>query len=326
LHVSDSLPVYAVRVHVFVRQGREDDFRAELTSINAACAQITDFLGLGTDVESGSSHSTHWLLSYRFVSREGRDACQALVLRSLQRMSEMMTSPPVVDLDSHRDQRRAAEVVTARVPTDKSGEYVGLRQEMNALVAAAPGFVSVETHPPTEEDDTWVTTITFDTQADLESWVNSSERERLVSKLQSLAPDEVRTLPTGFGQWFAVNAVGMVQAPAWKQAMTVVAVLFAMTSVLNIFLGDFVGQGWTIRGDRVFSGLGLPMPVVVFIGSVVGTCLLTWVLMPIATRLLAWWLDPGVTRSRTILGVIVLIVVYGIEIAFFTTVFRTLGI
>jgi len=193
-------------------------------------------------------------------------------------------------------------------------------------VAAAPGFVSLETYPPAPGDDTWVTMITFASQDDLDAWYASPKRQAVLTRIHALAPDEVRTLPTGFGQWFSVNAVGMVQTPAWKQAMTVLAVLFAMVSVLNLTIGDAVGPGWTIEGQPIYKGLGLPFPIVVFIGNAIGTALLTWVLMPIATRLLAWWLDPGVSRRHTVMGVLLLLVVYVVEIAVFTTINRTLGI
>jgi antibiotic biosynthesis monooxygenase (ABM) superfamily enzyme len=107
--------------------------------------------------------------------------------------------------------------------------------------------------------------------------------------------------------------------------MTALAVLYAMVSVLNITLGNFIGQGLRVEGTPVVSGLGLPLPLVVFIGNAVGTILLTWVLMPVVTRLLAWWLNPAATSAQTIRGVLLLLVIYVIEVVFFVWVFRTFG-
>jgi CBS domain containing-hemolysin-like protein len=69
----------------------------------------------------------------------------------------------------------------------------------------------------------------------------------------------------------------------------------------------------------------LPFPLVVFVGNAVGTILLTWVLMPIVTRLLNWWLNPAASREQTIGGVVLLLAIYVVEVLFFVWVFRTFG-
>jgi len=139
-----------------------------------------------------------------------------------------------------------------------------------------------------------------------------------------LGRDQDWVLPAGFRQWSSANQ-SAAQGPAWKQAMTALAVLYAMVSVLNITLGNFIGQGLHVEGTPVVSGLGLPFPLVVFIGNAVGTVLLTWVLMPVVTRLLDWWLNPAATSAQTIRGVVLLLVVYVIEVVFFVWVFQTFG-
>lgn len=314
--------VFSLTVHAFVQQGQEGTFHDRLTAINARCAAVTGFLGMGADSDSPGPASTRWALSYRFASEQGRSDCQAILTQALGELSDLMTTPPVFSAADDGGRRRSVEAITAHIPIDKRGQYSAVRDEMDAVVALAPGFVSLETYPPSPGDDTWVTMITFESQEDLDRWYASGARQQTLAKIHALAPDEVRTLPTGFGQWFSVNAVGMVQAPAWKQAMTVLAVLFAMVSVLNITIGDAVGGGWTIRGTRIYEGLELPLPM----KMTIGTALLTWVLMPIVTRLLAWWLDPGATRRQSVIGVLLLLVVYVVEVAIFTTIWKTLGI
>ena len=318
--------VFLLTAHVFVRNGQEGAFREWLPAINARCAEVTGFLGMGADADQPGPESTRWALSYKFSSAQGRDACQALLGEELDVAHDLVTVPPVFDAGDRGDTRRPVEAISARVPEAQRKNYAYLREEMDAVVAAAPGFVGLETYPPGPGDDLWVTMIIFDSQEDLDAWYASPERQAVLTKIHDLAPDEVRTLPTGFGQWFSVNAVSMVQTPAWKQAMTVLAVLFAMVSLLNITIGDALLGGWTIRGEKIYEGLGLPFPVVVFVGNAIGTALLTWVLMPIVTRLLAWWLDPGASRRNTIVGVLLLLVIYVVEIAVFTAIFTTLGI
>lgn len=294
--------------------------------MNAKCAALDDFLGVGSDSDAAGPGSTRWVLSYKYSSARAQAECEAILREDLAAAAALMTAPAVFDVGSRGDHRRPTEVITTHVPPDLRPRYAQLREEMDATAAQAPGFVSVDTFPPSGVEDTWVTAITFDSQASLDAWNSSKPRTELVAKLHELVPDEVRTVPTGFGQWFSVNAVAMVQTPAWKQAMTVLAVLAPMVAILNITIGDAVGQGWTIEGTPIYKGLGLPFPIVVFIGNAIGTALLTWVLMPIVTRLLAWWLDPGATRRKTLLGAILLLVVYAAEITIFTTIYKTLGI
>lgn len=313
-------------MHVFVKEDRVSDFQRRFSEINAACVGISGFLGQGADSAPAEHGAARWVFSYKYGSEEARSQCQSQLETAFASMTELLTTAPVINVDQRADVRRTVEIVTSRIAPDRLDEYSQLRNEMDSVVSRAPGFVSLETFPPSDGDDIWVTSITFMTPENLETWLSSPERARMREKLADLAEDDVRTVPTGFGQWFSVNATAMVQTPAWKQAMTVLAVLFPMVSIVNITIGDAVGAGWTIDGQPIYKGLGLPLPVVVFIGNTIGTILLTWVLMPIVTRLLAWWLDPGATRTRTIQGVILLLIAYAVEVTIFTTIFTTLGI
>ena len=323
---SADLPVFPFRVEVFVQPERVADFQARLLDLNAQCARQPGFLGMGADSPGPAAASMAWMLSYKFDSPQTRDAAADVVRAGVGAMSDLFTRPPVVSTAEALSDRRPLEVVWAHVPKNRSEEYRVAREQPNALASASPGFLSIDTFPPAAGEEIWVTQITFDSQASLDRWLASPKRREAVGAIQGLARDEVKVLPTGFGQWFSVNAVAMTQTPAWKQAMTVLAVLFAMVSLLNLTIGDAVGPGWTIEGTPIYKGLNLPFPMVVFIGNAIGTCLLTWVLMPIVTRLLAWWLDPGATRRRTIQGVVLLVVIYIVEVAIFTTINRTLGI
>ena len=313
-------------MHVFVKEDRVSDFQSSFSEVNSACVGISGFLGQGADSAPAEHGAARWVFSYKYGSEEARSQCQSRLEAAFASMSDLMTTAPVINVDERADVRRTVEVITSRIAPNRRDEYARLRDEMDSIASKAPGFVSLETFPPSDGSNIWVTNITFTTPEDLDLWMASPQRATMLAKFTPLAEDDVRTLPTGFGQWFSVNATAMVQTPAWKQAMTVLAVLFPMVSIVNITIGDAVGGGWTIEGQSIYKGLGLPFPMVVFIGNTIGTILLTWVLMPIVTRLLAWWLDPGATRKRTIQGVILLLIAYAVEVTIFTTINRTLGI
>ena len=53
--------------------------------------------------------------------------------------------------------------------------------------------------------------------------------------------------------------------------------------------------------------------------DVVSVALLTWVFMPWATKVFAWWLDPveGAALKPTIKGIVILVILYAITLAIF---------
>lgn len=218
----------------------------------------------------------------------------------------------------------ACEVVTARVSPDDDTAYRNLRAALDAEAATFPGFVGVEVFSPPPGGSNWTAVLTFASHADLQRWRESPERADLLHRARVVVEDQDWVLPVGFRHW-ASGRDSDTQAPAWKQAMTAIAVLYALVSVLNITLGNFIGDGLSVEGSKVVTGLGLSLPVVVFVGNAVSTVLLTWVLMPVVTRLLRWWLNPAASKAQTVRGVILLLVIYVIEVLFFVWVFRTFG-
>ncbi len=218
------------------------------------------------------------------------------------------------------------EVVVAQINDSQRARYEQLRNQLNEAARESPGLLRVSSHEGVgSQQGEFVTVLEFDTPAHLQQWRNSPHRSHLVAQIDDISPSSEQVVPTGFGQWFAVNASAQVQTPAWRQSMVMVAVLFGMVSVLDITLGNFIGKGLTVEGSEVFPGLGLPFPVVVFIGNVVSTILLTWVVMPVVTRVMSWWLDPHASKARTWQGIVLLLVIYVLEIAFFTLIFNNYG-
>ncbi len=231
-----------------------------------------------------------------------------------------MSNRTVEDGGSH-----AFEIVKATVAPGDETAYRSLRAALDARAAEFPGFVGVEAVPPAPGDTTWTVVLAFESDTDLQRWRTSPERTELLGRIHRVADDHDWVLPSGFAQWSSRHGRDPAGAPAWKQAMTALAVLYAVVSVLNITLGNFIGKGLSVEGSLVVRGLGLPFPVVVFIGNAVGTVLLTWVLMPIVTRLLNWWLNPAASSAQTVRGVALLLLIYVIEVMFFDWVFRSFG-
>jgi antibiotic biosynthesis monooxygenase (ABM) superfamily enzyme len=81
---------------------------------------------------------------------------------------------------------------------------------------------------------------------------------------------------------------------------------------LNLTIGSFL------------SGRGLPFAADVFVGNALSTAGLSWLLMPLAARIMAWWLSPRCNALNTALGSCLLILVYALEVATFLYLHATI--
>ena len=274
-------------------------------------------------VENGERE---WALTYRFATGEERESWMSSegYRAALAEDAEFFVIPPVEERVDRGEQPTATEAVVCVVPLRRAQEYRAARDEIDRAAAEFPGFVRIEHHPPSgPRDRTWTTVLAFESGEDLSRWRESEERARSVDRIRKIAPDVDKVLPWGFGRWFAVDAATGERTPAWKQAMVVQAVLYAMVSVLDMTLGNFLGTGISVRGDTWVTGLGAQLPVIVFISNLIGTALLTWALMPVITRVMQWWLRPDASRARTIQGTVLMIVIYAVEIAIFVAIYKS---
>jgi hypothetical protein len=82
-----------------------------------------------------------------------------------------------------------------------------------------------------------VVVLHFDTAAALRGWLDSPERAGWVARLRDEVGEfRLRTLPGGFGPWFA-------DPPApWKVALTVLLGLYPTVMLLTLFVGPHTSR------------------------------------------------------------------------------------
>jgi hypothetical protein len=83
---------------------------------------------------------------------------------------------------------------------------------------------------------------------------------------------------TGLESWFTAPGAPLHSLPKWKMAVATVAGVYPT----SLFLGETVG-----RVTREW-----PLPVRVLVFAILMVALLTWVVMPLVTRVLHGWLHP----------------------------------
>jgi len=309
-----------------VLAGRSEAFGTWLRDLLMLAVAAPGFIGVSRSEQESASGASSWKITYRFESGSDRDNWMQSpsLAKAHAEAGTLFASPPQAASDADGGASRMM-VVTSHVAPEREKDWRAAQARLNAAVVGFPGFDALDIFEPSDGSHNWTTVLTFRSERDLENWKSSAERGRLLSQFEESKHDSVDVGPASFGTWFATHATASRPVPEWKQAMVVLAVLYPLVSFYDITLGNAAGQGLAIAGHPIIRGLGLPFPVVVFLGNAVGTVLLSWMLMPAAIRLFDWWLDPAASHAQTIRGALLLIALYVLEVAAFSYVFETWG-
>lgn len=275
--MTDAIPTVVVARRV--KQGRESDFRLWNERLRIAAEQFPGHLGSEAQPPS-DAHPGEWINIYRFDSQETLDGW----LGSEERAGLMREGIDLVDGPT-REQRIAqrdfqSDVVTAvmsvRIHPQAFDEYRRAHVAIAQAMGRFPGFVRCElVEPDPGVQDDHVIVFSFDSRANLDNWLESSAREQVLRRIEPLIEGE-RTLNVvgGFGGWFAPERE---HAPVrWKQAIAVLIALYPMTLTIG-----FIQRA--VAPD-------VPFVPALFVSNVLGIAALTWLLMPVVTRVLDPWL------------------------------------
>ena len=178
-------------------------------------------------------------------------------------------------------------VTQTRVAAGHDAEFSRWQEEVNGVLAGIPGYLDhsvMPPNPPAQVD--WVTMLRFDSDAHLDAWLNSEQRQRLLKETPDFSPEfHVRKVRTGFDSWFTAGTRPGAEPPsAWKQSMVVLLVLYP-----TVFLfGFFVGTPFLMNQ-------GVPFWLTLFLSNAASTVLLGYWFTPQVSRALMWWLSPKPT-------------------------------
>lgn len=113
---------------------------------------------------------------------------------------------------------------------------------------------------------------TFDNEAERDAFYNSKLFKDWEAYTSTMAEAPVYRNLTGLEAWFR----SPLPPPRWKMAMATLCGVFPTSLLLSLTLGPYLQT--------------LPIPLRVFIIAMCMVALLTWVVMPVVTRLLKKWL------------------------------------
>lgn len=201
-------------------------------------------------------------------------------------------------------------VISTRVKPGREAEFQQWERRIASAQSRAPGFQGYRFEPPVAGvHDDWVAILRFDGDASLQGWMDLPVRAALLKEGEDFTETfHTRMVRTGFENWFGAASLAAAMAPAWKQNMVVLSLLYPV-----VFL-----FGWAVATPLLQGKLGWPFWLALFVGNIFSVLLLSK-LVPLVCNGLGWWLTPKETSTRTdAMGAALVIAAYALALGVFS--------
>lgn len=252
-----------------------------------------------------------WLIVQRFYNQESAGSWKyspeyGALIEKLQ---------PLICLNGLQEkiegESEVREGITEVIITDVLPEHEEAFRKWSAKIhqieATFEGFRGVYIQSPKENGGRhWITLLQFDSAAHLDNWLVSPERKQILKEGEPLVSSlETNRMASPFAGWFSSIAKGEEIPSVWQQTMIVLLILFPIVMLELKYLNPLL--------------LGLNSSLATFIGNTLSVTLIAFPFMPIILPRLSWWLFPDKRRplSLTLLGLVLMLILYLLEIALF---------
>ena len=205
-------------------------------------------------------------------------------------------------------------IISTRVKPGREAEYLAWVRRIAAAQSKARGLQGYRFEPPVpgvQED--FIAILRFDTEANLQAWLESPVRQALLAEAEPLTEEShARVASSGFEQWFRDAASADGPLPVWKMDMLVLLMLYPIVFLFGYFVGTPLLDGL----------LGLPFALSLFLGNIVSVGL-TGFLVPWIAGRFGWWLRPAPDRKVRIdlLGAAFIAAMYAAMVLWFLRLF-----
>jgi uncharacterized protein len=290
-----------------VREGMAEQFTQWQSAISTAAAEFPGFITQSV-LPPNPPLQVDWVIQQRFANVEAASAW----LRSERRTRLVDAAQPMLaghdDVHLVRDSTAGVRpapvsaVISSRIRPGQEAAFRAWEQRIAAAQAKSPGFQGYRFEPPipgVQED--WLAILRFDTERNLQTWLDSPERRQLLEEASPFLEEfHARVVRTGFEQWFP-SAGGGASAPAWKQNMIVLLLLYPVVFLFGVWMQTPV----------LIEKAELPFWLALFIGNVVSVWALSW-LVPWVSNGFGWWLAPARDAGRwtSVAGAALILVLY----------------
>src|SRR5580704_19341199 len=277
-----------------VRPEDSEAFARWQEQTSGVVAAFPGFIG-ETVMKPSPPSQVDWVILQRFAGTEAATAW----LHSEKRLERIASAGPMTlgrdDIHIVDDggvgvlPSPVSAVISTRIKPGQEIAYRGWEQRIAAAQSKAPGFQGYRFEPPVPGvQDDWLAIVRFDTEPNLQAWLDSPARQALLNDATAFTEEfHTRIARTGFDQWFPA-AVGSAGPAAWKQNMLVLLMLYPVVFLFGIW----------VQTPVLMGKAGLPFWLALFIGNVASVLLLNW-LVPWVSNGFGWWLAPTPAGRRT---------------------------
>jgi antibiotic biosynthesis monooxygenase (ABM) superfamily enzyme len=266
-----------------VRPGSEQEYIAWQHELNEAASHYPGFIG--AEVTPPTSVQQEWGVVYRFDSIANVQAWMNSATRQagLATGRHLVDGPPtqqVVGGAAKPADQLVTVVVSHRVGPDEVDDFLAWQDRLRLAEGKFDGFRGTELFRPIDGvQDEWTALYRYATAEDLDTWLTSEERKKLLAEGKKFSEFQLRTVDNSFGSWFAFDERGN-EAPPPSDVKTSIAVwvgLYPTVVMLTLLL----------------SPLHMPLWLGLLIGNLFSSMLMTFVTMPYYVNpLLKHWLRP----------------------------------
>jgi antibiotic biosynthesis monooxygenase (ABM) superfamily enzyme len=299
-----------------VREGMGEQFGQWQSTISAAAAEFPGFITQSV-LPPNPPLQVDWVIQQRFANVEAASAW----LRSERRTRLLDAAQPMLaghdDVHLVRDSTAGVRpapvsaVISSRVRPGQEAAFRAWEQRIAIAQAKSPGFQGYRFEPPIPGvQDDWLAILRFDTERNLQAWLDSPERKQLLEQAAPFLEEfHARVVRTGFEQWFPSAADGGAAPAAWKQNMIVLLLLYPVVFLFGLW----------VQAPVLMGQAGLPFWLALFIGNVVSVLLLNW-LVPWVSNGFGWWLTPvrGAGKLTSGAGAALILLLYAVWLFLFS--------
>jgi antibiotic biosynthesis monooxygenase (ABM) superfamily enzyme len=169
----------------------------------------------------------------------------------------------------------ATAVFTWEVKRGREAEFEEWLRQVTETISTQPGSLGSTILRPKEPGGVYHIVVQFDDSLRLADWLESNERRRWLGAIQEIATREGAEA-TGMETWFSLPKTTVIPPPRWKMVIVTFIAVYPLSLVLNAVAIPRMSDFPTGLRALLFP---LVLPPV-----------LTYVLMPLLSRVLRRWL------------------------------------
>ena len=189
-----------------------------------------------------------------------------------------------ISLDGERSHKEVTAVISRNIKPGHEKDYDDWLRRYMILENKVPGYLGTTIIAPGGNTSSVRYIINrFSDKASMDAWESSAEALKLIEEANNCSTMHYTSV-TGLETWFSVpDLKAIVAPPRWKMAIVAFIGAYCISSIARYILGLYIGQSPLLTN--------VLMNIILVLG-------LTYLMMPILTKLLRRWLYPPIRHSQ----------------------------